>query len=241
MPLATRTTSQSELSTKKSRVERKPSTRKTASTTTTTNSDHTHENGTTNGVIAATKEVAETNGSSNGHSTKTNSKRHSIEPTPPVATAAVAKTTAGRRNGKAASQSNLLLDTTNGATGLASTTINEESMSNSDVSTATNTTQNLTVNLTTASVATTASSKFTTLFDPIEPIVRPDRAGLVLSVGENLSNQLGLGSEVDNRKKPQLVRDLPDNVIQIAAGGMHSACLTQDGIVSSLYSIELIL
>lgn len=57
------------------------------------------------------------------------------------------------------------------------------------------------------------------------------KAGQVLACGENLSNQLGLGCEVDDRKKPQLIKDLPTNIIQVAAGGMHSACLTQDGIV----------
>lgn len=65
----------------------------------------------------------------------------------------------------------------------------------------------------------------------IGPVERPHKAGLVLAVGENLSNQLGLGSEIDNRKKPQLVKELPDDVVQIAAGGMHSACLTKDGTV----------
>jgi regulator of chromosome condensation len=52
-----------------------------------------------------------------------------------------------------------------------------------------------------------------------------------LSVGENLSNQLGLGSEIDNRKKPQVVKGLPSNITQVVAGGMHSACLTADGSV----------
>lgn len=61
--------------------------------------------------------------------------------------------------------------------------------------------------------------------------VRNDKPGLVLAVGENLSNQLGLGGDVNDRKKPQVVKELPENVIQIASGGMHSACLTQDGIV----------
>lgn len=65
----------------------------------------------------------------------------------------------------------------------------------------------------------------------IPSVPRPTKPGLVLAVGENLSNQLGLGSEIDNRKKPQLVKELPDDVIQIAAGGMHSACLTKDGTV----------
>ncbi|RNA13003.1 regulator of chromosome condensation isoform X2 [Brachionus plicatilis] len=67
--------------------------------------------------------------------------------------------------------------------------------------------------------------------DTIGAVPRPDKPGLVLSVGENLSNQLGLGAEIDNRKKPQVIKELPDDVIQIAAGGMHSACLTKDGLV----------
>ena len=58
----------------------------------------------------------------------------------------------------------------------------------------------------------------------------------MLSVGENLSNQLGLGSEINDRKKPQVVKTLPNNVQQVVAGGMHSAVLTADGIVSSIES-----
>ena len=58
------------------------------------------------------------------------------------------------------------------------------------------------------------------------------KAGFVLAVGENLSNQLGLGCEIDDRKKPQLVKELPTNIVQLAAGGMHSAVLTEDGYVS---------
>jgi regulator of chromosome condensation len=57
------------------------------------------------------------------------------------------------------------------------------------------------------------------------------KSGFVLAVGENISNQLGLGEDIDNRKKPQLVKQLPDDIIQIVAGGMHSACLTKNGQV----------
>jgi regulator of chromosome condensation len=59
------------------------------------------------------------------------------------------------------------------------------------------------------------------------------KPGYVLAVGENLSNQLGFGLEVDSRKKPQLVKQLECNgkIVQVASGGMHSACLTEDGIV----------
>jgi len=57
--------------------------------------------------------------------------------------------------------------------------------------------------------------------------------GFCLAVGENLSNQLGLGGNVEDRKKPQLVKELPTQgeIIQVAAGGMHSACLTKAGSV----------
>ena len=59
------------------------------------------------------------------------------------------------------------------------------------------------------------------------------KPGFVLSVGENLSNQLGLTLDVDSRKKPQLIKMMPNNgtVVQVASGGMHSACLTDDGTV----------
>ena len=59
------------------------------------------------------------------------------------------------------------------------------------------------------------------------------KPGFVLSVGENLSNQLGLTLDVDSRKKPQLIKMMPNNgtVVQAASGGMHSACLTDDGTV----------
>ena len=129
------------------------------------------------------------------------------------------------RHQRSATNGSQLNGTTNGGN---VTAINEESLSTSDLSTGTN---NLTVNLTTASVATTASSRALFLADPIPPIVRSFKAGSLLAVGENLSNQLGLGDEVDNRKKPQLVKQLPQNIVQVAAGGMHSACLTRDGLV----------
>ena len=56
--------------------------------------------------------------------------------------------------------------------------------------------------------------------------------GFVLACGENLSNQLGLGSEINDRKKPQVVKELPEDIVQVAAGGMHSAVLSEDGTVS---------
>lgn len=69
----------------------------------------------------------------------------------------------------------------------------------------------------------------------VNHVDRPVNPGFALAMGENLSNQLGLGPDIDNRKKPQIIKDLPENVIQVASGGMHSACLTEDGIV--IYSL----
>jgi hypothetical protein len=67
---------------------------------------------------------------------------------------------------------------------------------------------------------------------PCTSFCRNNKPGYVLAVGENLSNQLGMGADVDDKKKPQLAKELEvTNVIQIAAGGMHSACLTEDGVV----------
>ena len=67
---------------------------------------------------------------------------------------------------------------------------------------------------------------------PCTSFCRNNKPGYVLAVGENLSNQLGMGADVDDKKKPQLAKELEvTNVTQIAAGGMHSACLTEDGVV----------
>lgn len=59
------------------------------------------------------------------------------------------------------------------------------------------------------------------------------KPGYVLSVGENLSNQLGLTLDVDGRKKPQLIKLCPHQgeIVQVAAGGMHSAVLMESGDV----------
>jgi len=59
------------------------------------------------------------------------------------------------------------------------------------------------------------------------------KPGYALSVGENLSNQLGLTLDVDGRKKPQLIKllEAQGEIIQVAAGGMHSAVLSSDGSV----------
>jgi len=67
---------------------------------------------------------------------------------------------------------------------------------------------------------------------PVVRYVRPSQPGFVLAIGEGDTGQLGLGPDVLDRSKPAHV-DLPAAVIQICAGGMHSACLTVGGEVSS--------
>ena len=80
-------------------------------------------------------------------------------------------------------------------------------------------------------VSHTTDATHLNLPELVTSFCRNSKPGFVLACGENLSNQLGMGMDVNDRKKPQVVRELPTNVIQIAAGGMHSAGLTQDGVV----------
>merc|ERR1712241_1407200 len=54
--------------------------------------------------------------------------------------------------------------------------------------------------------------------------------GVVLTLGQGDTGQLGLGPDVMERSKPGLVKDLK-NVIAVCAGGMHTVCLTQEGKV----------
>ena len=55
--------------------------------------------------------------------------------------------------------------------------------------------------------------------------------GLTFTLGEGDTGQLGLGPDIMERKKPGKV-DLPQEIVQICAGGMHTVCLTKDGNVS---------
>ena len=55
--------------------------------------------------------------------------------------------------------------------------------------------------------------------------------GLVLVLGQGDVGQLGLGEDVMERKKPALV-PLPEGVVQVAAGGMHTVCVSDTGSVS---------
>lgn len=58
--------------------------------------------------------------------------------------------------------------------------------------------------------------------------------GLVLTLGQGDVGQLGLGEDVMERKKPALV-PLPEMVVQVEAGGMHTVCLSQTGKVSAVW------
>ncbi|XP_069080213.1 regulator of chromosome condensation isoform X3 [Pleurodeles waltl] len=53
-------------------------------------------------------------------------------------------------------------------------------------------------------------------------------AGLVLTLGQGDVGQLGLGEDVIERKKPALVV-LPEKIVQVVAGGMHTVCLSETG------------
>ncbi len=125
-----------------------------------------------------------------------------------------------------ASQASDVSVNVNNTTSVTSISVNEDSMM-TDISTATAKTVTNGTNGTHAN-GTHSNGIHSNEAIGIERIVRP---GYALAVGENLSNQLGLGSDIDNRKKPQIVKELPTNVVQVASGGMHSACLTEDGLV----------
>ena len=54
--------------------------------------------------------------------------------------------------------------------------------------------------------------------------------GVVLTLGQGDTGQLGLGPDIMERSKPGLVKDLV-NVTAVCAGGMHTVCLAKDGRV----------
>ncbi len=55
-------------------------------------------------------------------------------------------------------------------------------------------------------------------------------AGVLLTLGQGDTGQLGLGEDILDRTKPALVKGL-EGVVDICAGGMHSVCLTREGKV----------
>lgn len=60
------------------------------------------------------------------------------------------------------------------------------------------------------------------------------QGGLVLSVGQGDTGQLGLGCDVMEASKPKVVTTLEGSpIVAVCAGGMHTLCLTRDGIVYS--------
>ena len=56
--------------------------------------------------------------------------------------------------------------------------------------------------------------------------------GLVLTVGTGDVGQLGLGPDVEEKTRPGHVASLAAGVVAVAAGGLHTVCLTNDGQVS---------
>lgn len=54
--------------------------------------------------------------------------------------------------------------------------------------------------------------------------------GSVLTVGQGDVGQLGLGENIMERKKPNQVW-LPENIVDICVGGMHTVCLSEGGKV----------
>ncbi len=58
--------------------------------------------------------------------------------------------------------------------------------------------------------------------------------GVVLTLGQGDTGQLGLGEDIMERSKPALVKDL-EGVVDVCAGGMHSLCLNTKGEVSELF------
>ena len=59
---------------------------------------------------------------------------------------------------------------------------------------------------------------------------RPDQAGQVLVLGQGMCGQLGLGENITQRTRPALV-PLAEGIVQVAAGGVHTVCLSAAGSV----------
>ncbi|XP_018103719.1 regulator of chromosome condensation isoform X3 [Xenopus laevis] len=72
----------------------------------------------------------------------------------------------------------------------------------------------------------TSDVKKTKVTHPSHGIV----SGQVLTLGQGDVGQLGLGEDVMERKKPALVT-LPEDIVQAAAGGMHTVCLGASGSI----------
>ena len=71
------------------------------------------------------------------------------------------------------------------------------------------------------------------VYVPVSHRSHSKEAGQVLVLGQGDVGQLGLGENITERKKPALVT-LPEKIVQVIAGGMHTACLSDNGHVSEL-------
>jgi regulator of chromosome condensation len=54
-------------------------------------------------------------------------------------------------------------------------------------------------------------------------------AGVVLTVGQGDTGQLGLGEDVMEKTRPQVVAGIAAQAVDVAAGGMHTAVLDAEG------------
>jgi hypothetical protein len=62
--------------------------------------------------------------------------------------------------------------------------------------------------------------------------------GVVLTLGQGDTGQLGLGPDIMERSKPALVKDL-SRVKAVCAGGMHTVCLTKEGKVYTFGKLSI--
>ncbi|XP_068993941.1 regulator of chromosome condensation isoform X1 [Neodiprion pinetum] len=69
-------------------------------------------------------------------------------------------------------------------------------------------------------------------FVPAPNLPRRQIAGSILSFGQGDVGQLGLGEDVHEKTRPAVIPEHED-IVDIAAGGMHNACLNKDGKVLS--------
>lgn len=76
---------------------------------------------------------------------------------------------------------------------------------------------------------------FLCIFVPVSHRSHGKEPGQVLVLGQGDVGQLGLGENVIERKKPALL-SLPEKMVQVIAGGMHTVCLSDTGNVSKSLS-----
>ena len=55
--------------------------------------------------------------------------------------------------------------------------------------------------------------------------------GILMAFGMGDAGQLGMGEDIMERKKPQPVKEIEEDVISAAAGGMHNVFITKTGKV----------